>query len=286
MKIGILEYQNHHISYLNTLSKICEDHNVKIFKDYKEAQGQTGSLDLLFVNTITPLPKDMFRWINFKPKCKTILTLHELNTDFKTMKFIINKFDAISVPLKSMKNYIIKNKLYDGTIHNFPFMLHEKVYPNKNNMIVIPGRIENFRRDYSVVWRTIKKEDKCCLLGEPIGKYGDMVLNTCNHLNEVGYTFKTFNAFIPQDIYDKTLKECKSIMTPLKIPTKGHNRLFKEYYGKTKACGAVFESIKYGKEFVSTVNFDIKYKDCLLEDWKKYLEKEVLEEIEWSKKEY
>jgi len=286
MEIGILEYQNFHSEYTNSLKQICEDHNVNIFNDIQKAKETMGSLDLLFVNTIRPLPWDMLNWITFKPKCKTILTIHEVNTDFKTMKQIIKKFDAISVPLQQMKDYIIEKKLYHKQIYTFPFMLHEKVYPNKNKMIVVPGKIEKFRRNYDTLWNKMNKSDYWCFLGQPIGNYGQVVLKLCEKMRELGYSIKTFDDFVPNDIYDDILKNCKSIVSPLRTPTKGYNKIFNEYYGKTKACGAMFESVKYGKKFVNNLDLKLDYKNFLLKDWKKYLEKEVLEEIKWSKKGY
>ena len=151
MEIGILEYQKFHSVYSNTLEQICEDHRVYLYNDPKQAKKESKQLDLLFVNTIRPLPWDIIKWLRFKSKCKTILTIQEANTDLFFNRILLNKFDAISVLHPPIKDYILEKKMYRGKIFTFPWELHEKVYPNTNNMIVVPGKIEGFRRDYNAI---------------------------------------------------------------------------------------------------------------------------------------
>ena len=281
MEIGILEY-HYHWEFVETLKKICSNHNVIVFKDPKTAKMNTEQLDLLFVNTIKPLPWDMCRWFNFKPKCKTILTIHEANTDFKTMKSIFKKFDAINIPYLPMKDYVLKDKNYKGKLFTLPYAVHEKKYPNKNDMYVIPGKIEKFRRDYDFVFNMIDnhpREQKWCFLGNPMGTYGHQVMLKCIDYLDRKYKIEFYPGYVPQKEYNKILKDCKAIISPIKNPTVGTSRLFKEIYGKTKACGAIFESIKYGKELICTEKIEHNYKDYLLKDWKKYFKEVVLEEL-------
>lgn len=278
MEIGILEY-HYHRAFVETLKKICANHNVIVFNNVKQAKRESDNLDLLFINTIQPVPWDIVRWIAFKPKCKTIWTLHELNTDFKFSKILLKKFDAINVPYLPMKDYILENNLYNGKMFTLPFMLHEKSCPNTNKMFVVPGRIQKFRRDYDIVFRMMNKSQYWCFLGAPIGIYGDRIFFKCTSLNDNGYHIEYFPDFVPKEKYDNILKGCKAIVAPLRNPTLGTNMLCKEIYGKTKACGAIFEAIRFGKAFISNMNIQINYKDYLLNDLQKYFENEVLEEI-------
>ena len=84
-----------------------------------------NKIDLLFVNTIKEFPIDLAHYLNFKPKCKTILTIHHVNTwlssncifnlkkprkTFETnlclfliSSCILPKFDAINVIYSPMK---------------------------------------------------------------------------------------------------------------------------------------------------------------------------------------
>jgi hypothetical protein len=284
MDIGILEYQGYHSVYVSTLRNICQDHMVHFFDDVKKAQVATKELDVLFVNTIKPLPWDTLNWLRFKPKtrCKTIWTVHEVNTDFAYNKILLRKFDAISVPLQKMKEYIIEKKLYDGKIFAFPFMLHERTYPDINHMFVVPGKIEKFRRDYDVAFEMMNWKEPWCFLGEPIGKYGQQVLNKCKDMNNQGFNIKFFNEYVSDKEYEDILTGCKKVVAPLRNPTIGHNRLTREIYGRTKACGAMFEAVKYGKEITSNVpDIKINYKDFLLKDWKAYFNKTVLGDL-WN----
>ena len=277
MEIGILEYQKFHSVYSDTLERICEDHKVYLYNNPKYAKKDSKKLDLLFVNTIKPLPWDIIKWLGFKSKCKTILTIHEANTDLFFNRILLNKFDVINVLHQNIKDYILENKLYNGKIFTLPFMLHEKVYPNINNMIVVPGRIEGFRRDYNVILKIMRKDEHWCLLGKPVGTYGHCILEECATLRKEGYNIETFKTVVPNNIYENILMGCKMIYAPLKNPTVGLNKLCKEIYGKTKAVGSMFEAMKYGKTFMCTEDIKLDYKDYLLKDWKKYFEKEIVE---------
>jgi hypothetical protein len=282
MNIGILEYQTYHKEYVKTLEKICEDHTVYIYHNLKMAVEESSNLDLLFVNTIKPLPWDTIKWIATKPKCKTIWTVHEANTDLKTNSLLLKKFDAISVTLQPIKDYIVKNKLCDKPIFTFPFMLHEKVYPNTNDTYVVPGKIEKFRRNYDIVFDMMNKDQKWCLLGEPMGEYGHKIMLKCIDYNDHGYNIKFFSRHVPPIEYDDMLKGSRAIVAPLRPMTLGHNKLHKEGYGQTKACGSMFEAIKYGKTFISNLDIQIDYRNYLLRDWKKYFEEEVVKK--WLKR--
>jgi len=273
MKIGILEYQDYHQIYVKTLRAILEDYDVTIFNDYKMAQQSTKDLDFLFVNSIRPLPFDIIHWIRFKPKCKSIWTIHNANTELTYSKILLKRFDAINVFLPATKKYIKEKGLYNGTIYTIPFMIHLKKYENKNDMFVVPGKIEKFRRDYDFAFNMMKKSDKWCFLGKPIGSYGKEVLQKCKELNKEGYNIKTFTEYVEEEEYETILKECKAVVSPLRNPTAGHNRLKKEYYGLTKACGARFEAIKYGKPYISSINdYQLDYRDYTLPKMKKQME--------------
>jgi len=274
MKIGILEY-HYHAVYIDTLKRICSNHEVTIFDNVKDAKKQSNNLDLLFINTIQPTPWDIFNWIK-KLNCKTIWTIHEVNTDFKFSKILLKKFDAISVPLQLLKEYIIKEKNYNNNIFTIPFMLHEKCYPNTNNTYVVPGRIEKFRRDYDSVFDMISKDQKWCFLGEPIGTYGTEIIKKCSEYNSKGYNIKYFTGFVPASTYENILKGCNTIVSPLKKQTIGTNKLCKETYGKSKICGAFFEAIKYGKPFMSDIKIKANYKNYLLKDWQEYFETTII----------
>ena len=278
MKIGILEYHYHKV-YVDTLKQVCSDHDVTVFDNVRDAKKGANDLDLLFVNTIQPVPWDIIRWVRFKPKCKTIWTIHEVNSDFRFSRILLKKFDAINVTFPPLKDYIVKEKLYKGKVFTIPFMLHEKCYPDTNGMHVVPGRIEKFRRNYDSVFKMISKNQKWCLLGEPIGTYGKEIIEKCKEYNKRGYNIRYFTDFVPENIYEDILKGCNCIISPLRGQTIGTNRLCKEVYGKTKICGAFFEAIKYGKPFISDMEVEADWKKYLLKDWKKYFEDVVLKEV-------
>lgn len=283
MKIGILEYHNYHQIYVKTLSKICEGkgREVIIYNNIKDAQ--KADLDMLFVNSIQPQPIEYAKWVRFKPKCKTILTIHNVNSELMNSipfrKKILKKFNAINVLYIPIKDYIIKNDIYKGRIYTLPFMVHEKFYPNVNNMYVVPGRIEEHRRDYKWVLDNVDKYEPLCLLGSPHGKYGKYVVDRCERLVREEKDVYFYKDFVPTEEYDRIIKGCKAILAPLRNPTFGFLKLKEEYYGITKGVGAQFEAIRFGKEFICNLDIKMNYKDYLLEKWKKYFEKKIVGEF-------
>ena len=284
VKVGILEYQKYHQEYIRTLANIChiDGVDITIFKDIKEAQ-KADYLDLLFVNTIQPFPKDYMKWIRFKPKCRTILTIHEANSELKNKipfkKTVLNKFDAISVALPAVKDYIVENDIYDGEIYTIPFMLHEEKTAG-NGLFVVPGQIACFRRDYTWLFKkeNLQKILPLYILGTPVGRYGKSVIKSCKKLFDNGYPvyYHDSNGYIPAVEYTRIIRNCTTIVAPLRNPTEGFLGFNEECYGKTKVCGSMFEAIKYGKNFICNLDIKLDYKDFLLKDWQEYFKKEII----------
>lgn len=283
MKIGILEYCKYHQIYIDTLTKLAVSHQVKKYDTIDTAVQDSSNLDILFINTIRPVPWDILKFLMKKIECKTVWTIHEANTEIKTSSVLLKKIDAINVFTPEQKTYITKHTKYDKKIYTIPFMLHEKVYPNLSNMYVVPGKIEKNRRDYHKVLEYISKKDRWCLLGEPIGAYGQDIIEQCKNMNYEGYNIQYFTTFVPKKLYEAKLQDCKCIVSPIHRHTKGLNKLFTETYGQTKMYGAYYEAIKYAKPLktiidMSLVNVPICYYKYKFDDWLSYFDN-MCEEI-------
>ena len=225
---------------------------------------------MVIVATMQNFPWDWWKLKQLKNiSAYKILCIHEINTE-TLCNPVLKYFDAFNVVHGEMvpllrKRLIKSSHLRGKPIFTLPYMVCEEYDQEKyfNPYYVVPGRIEKFRRDYSL----LEGIEPLCFLGRPIGRYGRSVL----HLAD-----KTYDGYVEQDEYDDMLRGCRGIIAPLRNPTKGTNRFTREYYGTTKSCGAYWEAVRFRKPFVSNVPFDINYDGYTLTKWRDYFDEKVL----------
>lgn len=252
----------------------------------------TKKIDLLFINTIQKTMLDLPKFLHFKPSCKMILTIHTANAwfskkpqlnfkkIFRTVDtnistffgrfFILPKFDAINVIYPPIKDFILDKTDYDKPVFTLPFGFSDKnngtelVKKDDNKLVfVVPGQIEEHRRDYDIVldafdkiFRTYNKKLRLILLGYPVGLYGNRIIKRCKELKEKGYDLLYYDSFVPEEEYDKIMKNVDFLILPIKILSQGIG-VTKEYYGITKGSAAVFESIQYAKPMIVPNDFNM-----------------------------
>jgi hypothetical protein len=308
-RIGVMEYHYHWDYFRDLIDMLSSDEtNIIAFADKGEIQTSkfiksidTSSLDLLFVNTIQGTMKDVIHWFRFKPKCKCILTLHNVNStlnkptiDIKrplrtldtimtylAMKYVVlPKFDAVVALTQNVKDYIINNGLYDKPIFVIPFKYHEKIYTNTSAGFVVPGQIEAHRRDYDALLENINIKHQWVLLGKPVGKYGKRIIEKVKKLVD-GYNYKItyFTERVPDDVYADYLQRAEALVNPTVKESHGYGTT-KEIYGQTKTIGVYWDAIKYGKKYIEGPpwkEIPIKYSDFSLENMKKYCKEEIID---------
>jgi len=271
----VLKKDNESInSFLKRVEKICND-----------------NIDLLFINTIQESCKDLPFYLKFKPKCKMILTIHDANTwlkqkftvnilrPFATIdtiistvlinRFILKKFNAINVIYSPIKEYIINNTSYKKEVFTLPFTIFDNTKKitrkRKENTIkfIVPGAIIQTRRNNDVVldafenlFKRYKNKISLFLLGSPTGSYGQRIINRCKKMKEKNYNITFFEEYVPEEIYDKTLRECDTIIVPIKLATRSLG-VIKETFGMTKASGVIFDAIQYAKPLIVPSEFKI-----------------------------
>jgi len=341
--IGLLEY-HYHSMFLYTMARICKtkDTNVTLFttnkifslmekhlemKDQynvvlKEEDESINSflkrvericnekIDLLFVNTIQETCKDLPHYFRFKPSCKMILTIHNVNAflnkkitinikkPFRTLdtilssiiiqRIVLPKFNGIVV-YPSIKDYIVVNKMYSKEVFTLPFTFYDETKSRKVDKqdkkirFVVAGAIEKQRRDYDLVLDTFEKLFKklpndisLCLLGGPIGSYGQQIIRRCKKIKEKGHNIQFFEEFVPEEIFSKILMESTLILSPAKLETRGLG-VIKETYGVSKASGPLSEAIQNAKP--SIVPSELNIMKELRSSTLKYDSQEKLEDV-------
>lgn len=280
-------------SFLKRVERICNE-----------------KIDLLFVNTIQETCKDLPHYFRFNPSCKMILTIHNVNAflnkkitinikkPFRTLdtilssiiiqRIVLPKFNGIVV-YPPIKDYIIVNKMYSKEIFTMPFTFYDETKSreidrqDKKIKFVVIGTIEKQRRDYDLVLDTFENlfnkfpnDISLCLLGGPIGSYGQQIIRRCKKIKEKGYDIQFFEEFVPEETFSKILMESTVVFSPTKLETRGLG-VIKEIYGVSKASGALCEAIQYGKPSVvpSELNIMKELKSSTL----KYDSQEKLEDI-------
>jgi len=297
MNIGIIEL-HYHSEFIHTLIQIFKKENIDVYltrKVYEELDSvskhcininfiflytnlqktksfiskiPTEKYDLLFVNTIQPSMIDIPNWKHFKPKCKTILTLHNLNAwnnhkfhlrkniahsldsyiaSFHTKK-ILKKFDYINVVYPVMFNLA---KKYFGATHkilNIPYAYaQEDIITDKKETIdfVIPGVVSRTRRNYEPVIKAFNKLSKehenirLILLGQNKDNI------EAEHLIGEEEKIITFDKRISTTEYNEYLRNSDFIIIPNFFLTHSVNTT-DEFYGFSKSP-AINEVIKWRK---------------------------------------
>lgn len=291
-------------SYLKEVERICNE-----------------KIDLLFVNTIQFSSIRLPPFFRFEPKSKMILTIHMTNHWLKnryalptknifrsldanlsiylTRKFILPKYNAINVIYPPIKEHIQKETKYQKPIYTLPFNFYsdkkEYITITKKEKIkfVIPGLIETYRRDYGLalfvfekLFKKYGKKISLWILGKPVGAGGNKIIARCKEIKKNGFEIYYSKGFVPEQEYDKLMKESDMIFSPLNIKAKRDTGIT-EIYGKTEGSALPFEAIQYSKPLIVPAEFDlmneiksstIKYNDS------DELEKKLIEIIEDNKK--
>ena len=248
-------------------------------------------IDVLFINTIHETLLDLICYLGFNPKSKTILLIHHVNawlkprlifdikhpirtadTNLASMlirRFIFPKFDAINVIYHPLKEYIRANTDYEKEIFTLPTSIFENTKMVKRQKdegklkIVIPGLIQEHRKDYDAVFPAFetlfkhhKEKIKLYVPGLPVGKFGRQIYNKFKDMEQKGCDVEIFDHFVPDDTFDDILTQSDIILAPIRIKTRADGDI-KEIYGKTVGSGVVFNAIQYAKPIIVPTEFNM-----------------------------
>ena len=248
-------------------------------------------IDVLFINTIHETLLDLIYYLKFNPKSKTILLIHHVNAWMKPRlifnikhpirtidtnlssvlirKFIFPKFDAINVIYHPLKDHIQTNTDYEKEIFTLPTSIFENVKTTEGQKedgklrIVIPGLIQEHRKDYSAVFpafenlfENYKRKIKLCVPGLPVARFGKQVYNKFKDMEQKGRDIVIFDHFVPDEIFDDILIKSDIILAPIRIKTRADSDI-EETYGKTVGSGIIFNAIQYAKPIVVPAEFNM-----------------------------
>lgn len=270
-----IKFINNHID----LSKVKVYKNKNVYRNlfidlFKEKP------DKIYINTIL-YGKDLiiYSLLFFLINLKIIITVHNVNTFFN---FTQNKRNIKSMARKLLINYIkvraekfiVFNKYIKDYAKNFtekdievlPFKLpinnenrinNKKLYKKNMIKIVIPGTVNNNRRELLKILEiiekalNIRKDLVFIFLGELDKKSTvNYILKKFIYLKNIfNENIVWFESYVNQDKFNAFMTKSNIILAPLvkEIEICEGN---KELYGISKASGAEFDAYKYGKELI------------------------------------
>lgn len=271
--------------FINKYKWIVKENLENVSSFLARNESQINQNDLVYFSTIASGYKAYFRF-NFKPK--TVLRIHNANTYLSPLKNIhfefsifyfrksmyyilndiikqnslfyipklINKFDYITFPERTIQEYTIKKglispkKLFTFLPVSFPDF---KKLPSYETLhISIIGLIDERKRDYQSVFEAFKilqpklnTKINLTILGKPLGRYGKKIIQKFkSELESINFEINTFESFIPQHIFESELEKTNLILAP--VQEQLVFGIFNEYCGKTKTTGSLSDMIRMG----------------------------------------
>lgn len=241
------------------------------YQMYKAARKH--KLDIFYFNTISNNHLLFGLLIKSLPGIRAIMTIHDINCLFDTKFSIrlreclqhlgkrillrqIHEFNVVSdtmIPYLQKKDTRIK-------VHNIPGAVFENRI-RKSNLtehihLVVPGSIDNRRRDYGKVFELLNAAEETAvtlnitLLGGPHGQYGESVIARARQFK--GRHTRLFcyeQKVVDQEEFDEKLDSAHFIFIPSVVNTS-ICRNIPEIYGITKSSGNIFDVIKHAKPFI------------------------------------
>lgn len=180
------------------------------------------------------------------------------NRNQRFLHKLLKESTAIIVLSENLKKYIKRRTLFfHKKVLVIPYNIADSEFiqnrftlmkSNKTINIVVPGIIEERRKDYLGILFYLnsiasKYRMKIVLLGTPVSDYGKKVVNYCNVMRENGVEINYYNCTVEQNEFDKVMLESDVIIAPINVKTNFN--CVTEYYGKTKETGIHFDIIRY-----------------------------------------
>ena len=234
------------------------------------------SFDLLYFNTIG----DNFIIYAFHlRKLKNIpavLTLHDINGHFQYKfsfsivrvvryigkRLLIKRFQSFNVLAESMVPYLGEKLPQGKKVLSIPgnYFLPANIPPAKLETgdlikIVIPGSVDERRRDYSIVEGLLESAShqniaiEICLLGAFRAGYSENTLRFCLNYLRYKTNLKIFEQeIVDQPEFDKHIQESHFILMPVQPALSIADGIVEEY-GKSICSGNIGDVIKHAKPF-------------------------------------
>ena len=237
---------------------------------------QDHSFDLLYFNTIA----DNFIIYAYHHRklrrIPSVLTLHDINGQFQYKpsfsltrivryigkRLLIIRFPAFNVLADSMVPYLRKKlgsgkKIYSipGNYFDPANIIPIQLEADNPVKIVIPGSVDERRRDYSIVKELLEATSlqniaiEICLLGSFRSGYSESTRQFCTNYLRNNNNLKIFEEeIVDQPEFEKRIQESHFIWMPVQYKLSVSDGIIEEY-GKSICSGNIGDVIKHAKPF-------------------------------------
>lgn len=220
--------------------------------------------------------------------------LLRLGKYFLTLDFIfrhqfLKRFDYLHLTTGKLYAYPRKRSFHFCT--SFPLVyFKENSITSQNDpiSIVIPGAVNPRIRDFKSleialyqIRSRLNKYVEIIFLGKPLGKSGNLILQSFKKLQTDKLKITSYRDFIPQQEYESKLENASFLILPL--PKYLKVGLFREEYGYSNISGTINDLIKFGKPAILSPHYILeKNLNSLIKRYKtsKELETLILDWIE------
>ena len=231
--------------------------------------------DIIYLNTISDNHIFYALMILFLKKARVILTLHDINSHFSFRsgsgwrgwvryigkRALVKGVSEFNVVASTMVGYLKSRLPAHKKVHNLPGSIYEEDKRATSRQIldsiktVIPGTIDNRRRDYYLAFDLLHEIDQknlpisIVLLGG-ISEYGKDIFEKCRQYVSTTSNLTFFQTdTVDQPIFDREMDDCHFIWVPSVVNTVLSDGI-QETYGLSKSSGTLFDVIKHAKPFI------------------------------------
>lgn len=245
----------------------------RIFQHIKERE-----FDTIYANTIEDNFVLYAHHLRQLHQCRIILTLHMINEYFKFQPALairrlvrsygkrrlmqaVNEFTVLS---EEQARYLSEQLKEHHAIHTIPGSFFDMdnyrrslVHAGETWRIVVPGSIDERRRNYDEVFRLLELAEQASinvsvtLLGGRNYQYSDAVIKRCEEWKSTHDNLRYFDhAHISQVQFDQELQSSHFIWIPLREKTIISDGIVEEY-GRTICSGNIGDIIRHAKPFIA-----------------------------------
>lgn len=234
---------------------------------------RTPSLDVLLSLPLYGTVVDYLDYARFAPDCPFVLSAYDLNgwtaTDpaltrrpynyakYPLKRWLLRRVDVLLVEFDSIETHV-EHRFEQVPVDAFTPVVGDDEQGGRGGgdgdvVLTVPGMIDRSRREYGVVLEALEalealdeegtSDVELVLLGEPVGEYGDAVVDRARNIGGEDVTVTTFESWIGVDTYARELGRSDVLVSPL----RRHRTVdgFVETYGRTKGSGAISDAIRH-----------------------------------------
>jgi hypothetical protein len=232
--------------------------------------------DILYLDTVSDNHIAFSVVILLLRHSRVILTLHEINSHFtfkpttnirKWIRYVgkrslikaVKEFNVISY---TMLDYVKTKLPANKKLHCIPGAIFEEAkrpsVPDTLNVsirVVVPGSIDNRRRNYELVFDLLEEVNQkdllisFVLLGG-ISEYGKDILDRCKQYVSKLSNLTFFQTdIIDQPIFDREMDQAHFVLIPSVIETNISDGI-PETYGLSISSGTISDVIRHAKPFI------------------------------------